>query len=498
LSRKLVLHPLAILFIGATLFIGEISSGTSLYFAAMATSAVSFACITYNILGGLGSISGIAFTRLALSTIVISQFGKVLTFERADTNLDVPRLTITVYAVYYCFLMLGSFAFSRIRLPLPKPAEPRTLTQSRHLYMVALAGGLVGVIGLTILGFAGGNANVSLTHGFLRALSYLLPFSLVLAVDDRIRTTNGAHSFGWMVFWPFLVMMLQGFLGASRAGFLEPLAIVAVTCYLRGFRFRRKHVALALILGASFFFFVSPFYLYARGFRGESSIREQATAMLTALESAPGRWATITRSVGEEALANPGAVNYFSTPGAATLNRFALIGPDSTLINACSTGFHYGWTALRLDFIGSLPRFIYRNRPDIGSGNYLGQLDGQEGDEIETTTYSTITTISDSFGSFGWISVMLFSFFAVPAAFVVYESIFDVRQPWGTVGTVLLFFSLTEGSMGGIIFDVIVRQPIYILVLSWCANWLIGIMPVSGDRAIAVKQSTYGSIVAGR
>jgi len=220
--------------------------------------------------------------------------------------------------------------------------------------------------------------------------------------------------------------------------------------------------------------------------------------MLTALESAPGRWATITRSVGEEALANPGAVNYFSTPGAATLNRFALIGPDSTLINACSTGFHYGWTALRLDFIGSLPRFIYRNRPDIGSGNYLGQLDGQEGDEIETTTYSTITTISDSFGSFGWISVMLFSFFAVPAAFVVYESIFDVRQPWGTVGTVLLFFSLTEGSMGGIIFDVIVRQPIYILVLSWCANWLIGIMPVSGDRAIAVKQSTYGLIVAGR
>jgi hypothetical protein len=88
MTRTWTLPPLAVFAVVVFVFAGELLSGTNLYFASMASLAIVCACVTYNILRGLGSISGIAFARFALSTLVISQVGKVLVLERADQNLD--------------------------------------------------------------------------------------------------------------------------------------------------------------------------------------------------------------------------------------------------------------------------------------------------------------------------------------------------------------------------------------------------------------------------
>ncbi len=479
------------------LLVGELVSGTDLIFACMSALAVLFACITYNILGGLGSISGIAFTRFALSTLVISQIGKVLVLERADLNLDAPQVVITVYAVYFFSAMMGTFLFSHLRVPLPKPAEPQTPSQLRYLYIVSLAGGLAGAIGLMLLGFQGQEGETSLWHGLCLVLVFLLPFSLVLAVDERIRSTNGQHGFGWMVLWPTLAMELQGFLSASRQGFVEPFAAIFLTCYLRGFKFRRSHFAAAALLSVGFFFFVSPYYLYARMWRSSPNASELAQAMIQSLESAPSQWSTITRDVGSTALANSGSVNYFDNPAAVTLNRFALIGPDSTLISACSRGFHYGFTTIKLDFLASIPRVLYRNKLNYGSGTYLGQLDGQETDRTETTSHSTITPIADSYGAFSWMGTVVFPFLVLPAIFVIYESMFDISKPWGTVATVTLLLSLTEGSMGGVLLGTMIKDPMILLALSWGAAGVVRLIPTAGERAVAIRSLAKGSAVMG-
>jgi hypothetical protein len=93
----------------------------------MVAVAIFSICVTYNMLGGVGTIAGIGFSGFALGTLMVSQIGKAIIFERADAGLDVPGLTIRVYAVYFFSLMLGTFTFSRIRLPLPRPVEPETL-----------------------------------------------------------------------------------------------------------------------------------------------------------------------------------------------------------------------------------------------------------------------------------------------------------------------------------------------------------------------------------
>ncbi|MGC2301504.1 MAG: hypothetical protein WA476_22040 [Acidobacteriaceae bacterium] len=486
-NQKFVLSPLAVVGFVGVLMAGELASGTDLYFVTMMAVAVLSACLTFNMLGGLGRMAGIGFIGFALGTLVISQVGKVVLFERADKNLDVPQLTITVYAVYYFSLMLGTFTFSRLRLPLPKPIEPETVAQSKYLYAISLAGGVVGALGVVSLDLAGPEGATSLGHGFARALAYLLPFSLVVAVDSRIRATNGRHSLGWAALWPTLALMFIGFVEAGRIYFLEPFGIVLVTCYVRRYRFRRKHFAAAAGFVAAFFFIVSPFYLYARAWRGDATIRMQAATMLRVLEGAPSQWGTIVSTVGEQALAGHGTVNYFDSPGAVTVNRFALIGPDSTLINACSTGFHYGFTALRMDVLSQIPRFIYPNKPAMGSNEYLGHLDGQESDVFETTN-STITTVSDSYGAFGWVGVVVFPFLVVPAIFVVYESMFDFRRPWGTVAMATLLGGLSGGGMGLKLVDLMIKEPIYLLVISWCTAWCVRMIPATGDRATGLRQ----------
>jgi hypothetical protein len=470
------------------LAVADLSTGTSPHFVLMMSVAVSSACVTYNLLGGVGTISGIGFAGFAGGTLLVSQIGKAILFERPDQGLNAPELTISVYAVYYFSLLVGTFLFARLRLPLPKPAEPETSSQSRNLYLIALVVGSLANLELMIASLAGGSALISVTHGISRALAYLLPLSVVLAVDDRIRSTDGKHFFGWLAFWPTLGMELQGFLSASRGGFVTPIALIFLTCFLRNFRFKRRDYAMGSILGIAFFAVVSPYYLYSRAWRNGPSLTETATRMIQVAESAPSQWVTIQEEVSNSATANPDATNYFNAAWAVTLNRFALIGPDSTLINACSTGFHYGFTSIKLDFFSQIPRFLYPSKPETSSATYLGQLDGQESDLVETTAFSTITPVSDSFGGFGWLGVVAFPLLVMPAVFAIYESMFDIRKPWGTVATVLLGFGIAGGSMGGTITETLIKTPLYILILSSCAVWVVRMIPASGDRIVVIKR----------
>ncbi len=200
------------------LIVGELACGTGLYFVLM--MAVTMLCIgtTYNMLGGLSRISGFLFTAMAAATIVISQFAKVLLFEPADHNLGAPNVTITVYAVYFFCAMVGVFVFGRARLRLPKPLEPTTSTQSRLLYFVSLTVGVAASTLFYIDEFGTAQQQASLGHSIGLAFSYLILFSIVLAVDRRIRETNGKHSLDIRVIASGIAASFFQFLATSRQG----------------------------------------------------------------------------------------------------------------------------------------------------------------------------------------------------------------------------------------------------------------------------------------
>ncbi|HTX42880.1 MAG TPA: hypothetical protein VMD25_13675 [Acidobacteriaceae bacterium] len=485
MNRRFTLSPLVILGLVNFLILGELVSGTGLYFVGMMAIAVLSICLTYNLLGGLGTIGGIAFTSLALNSIVISQFAKVAMFEAADLNLRNPDLTITVYAVFYLSLLAGTFLFGWIRVRLPRPLEPTSSSHSNALYIVSLVVGFIATFALAAAALAGRKAQESIGHGFSRAFSYLLLFSLVLAVDQRIRDTEGRHCFGWAALWPSLAIAAFGFLGASRQGFVEAPLIVTVTCYLRGYKFRRKHYLAGVAFVAVLFLIVSPYYLWSRSWRNqEHSVGSELSVMTNLLVSAPSQWESIRETVlSEMSQSSENGGEYYSRAGTVTLNRLALIAPDSALIDACSRGFHYGWPVVESDLLSGFPHFLRRGTTvPIEGAWYRASIAGLQSSD-EENVFISMTGIADSYGAFGWVSVIFFPLLVIPAVFVVYDSMFDLSRPWGTVAVVTLIFEFIVASMGAMISSVLIMTPVYLLAISWFIGRIAGVFSLGSGRA---------------
>lgn len=486
MSRRFILPPLAIC--GAILFLaaGELASGTGLFFVAGMSVTMLAICITYNTLGGLGTIGGLVFTSFALNTLVISQFAKVLLFQPADKMLGAPELTIAVYAVYYLALMVGVFLFAWIRLDLPRPLEPVTSTHSNVMYATAFAVGLAATVYRTAVALKDPVAAQGSTgHGLSRAFAALLALSLVLAVDGRIRKTEGRHSFGWLALWPLLAMEFFGFLQASRTGYLEAPLIVLVTCYFRGVRFRKRHYLAVGVLLAGLFLFFFPYYMWSRSYRRQSSdIGQDTKTMWRLLESAPKHWNLIEQASRESVVAAGRTGNdYFSTPGTFMLNRFSEIQPDSQLIRACAH-FHYGLKAFWLDIESGLPHLIYKEQPELNGAWYRASISGLQS-SYAGNSWVAMSTIPDAFGSFGWVSLILVPLLLVPATYVVFDSMFDMSQPWGTVITVSLLFVTIASSVGQIVLTSLIQIPIYTLLVSWLFGWVTRYVPLGGNRVLA-------------
>jgi hypothetical protein len=247
---------LAICCITLFVVIAEKLCGTDTYFAAAVGVIFVVIGVTYNLLGGLKTISGILFAGFALRTIVASQFLKIFFREPADLNLEAAHLTITVYLIFYCSLAFSSAFLGRLKLPLPQPIEAHTRAQTRILYWIALVAGSIGMLMFDLQALnPAEEQTLTLSHSVGLALSNLLAFALVLAIDEKIRTSRGRHSAGWSVLLPIVGLWSTALLSTHRQEVVGTVILYGLVCYFRGYRFRRRH----LLSGVAFaLFFLLP------------------------------------------------------------------------------------------------------------------------------------------------------------------------------------------------------------------------------------------------
>ncbi|HVT96421.1 MAG TPA: hypothetical protein VHE33_02875, partial [Acidobacteriaceae bacterium] len=91
------------------------------------------------------------------------------------------------------------------------------------------------------------------------------------------------------------------------------------------------------------------------------------------------------------------------------------------------------------------------------------------------------------YGGFDWPGVAVLGFFVLPLVLVVYESMFDLRRPWGTAAAVYVLIGLTEGTLGHLLFEVAIKTPLYLLALSWVTNQIVLAIPSTGDRVVTSR-----------
>lgn len=466
--RRAFKIPLSLL-LGATacLLIGELLCGTNLHFAILMAITVCAAGITYNVLGGMATFSGMLYAVMAACSVVISQFVKILLLQPADSHIAAPNLTAAVYATFFVAALFGSFTFRQIRLPLPHPAEPKTDLQSSSLYILALVLGLIGDVLFNVnqLFYSGaaGESDFNVSRSVGVALIVFLTFAEIIAVDLRIRKTGGRHSFGMAAFIPWVATTFTGLIDTQRGPILAATAVYFFTCYFRGYRFRIKHYAAAAIFVVLMVFVVSPLELYTRTAIANQDLQNRVSITTSALANADLRQVTSA----ESALSSINDwEDYYWIPGAALLSRFSLIRLDSNLIAACSNN-HYGFTSIKSDLLYHLPHFLYPGKPEYSSNDYLGRVSGVSAG-IAGNSEPTFTVIADSFGSFGLLGAAITGYFLLPLSLRVLEEMFDVSRPWGTVAFITVLQSLA--STVGMLIGQTIRTPIYIVLLSYlCA-----------------------------
>jgi hypothetical protein len=466
------------------LTVGELASGTQPEFVAMMAGTITCIAVTFNLLGGLRTISGIAFTGFALCTIVISQFAKVIFFEAADKNLEAPNLTIKVYLVFYFCLMMGTFVYGRVRVRLIKPMEPESGAQIELQYAVSLT---VGLIASALYAYydaqASSGGQETEGHSVGVALSGLLLFSLVLAVISRIRETGGRHSFGIKALIPWLAMVMFGLIRTSRGSILLPNLTYLMTCYTNGYRFRKRHyfvTAGGLVL---FLVFISPLEIYTRMYIVGGDLNSRIASAISLIRSRPS-W-EVVRQISSGGTQTGSREEYYDRPGTFVLSRISAIRPDSNMISATSTGFHYGFTALKIDVLHSIPHFLYKDKPQEDSDWYLGRVTGVNTDSVENAEV-VITSISDSYGAFGWLGVVVVGGLVFPCCFVLYESVFDFRKPWGVVALGSFAYTFYEINMGGML-QILTRVPLAVVALSYVVGGLVAMIPVKGDQGMKMS-----------
>jgi len=479
--------PAVLLFVTvALLAAGEIATGTRPLFALFAAGTLISIGITYNVLGGVSTIGGIAFAGFASCTIVISQFAKVILMEAADKTLESPELTIKVYFVFYFCAMVGCFVYSRLRARLPRPLEPKTSAQAQLQYGISVCIGLAANLAYEIYESSPNpEQRASTAHSLGLAFSVLLLFSLVLAVQGKIRTTQGRHSFGIKAFVPWFATVFFGFIETSRSHMMLSSVVYLFTCYASGYRFRRKHYLAAAAGVAVFAFVISPFEIYARGPMKQLEFRDRISESVLLVAALPD-W-SVVKEPSSAGVDSGSREEYYERPGTFVLSRLSAIRADSNMINACAGGYHYGFTALKMDFLRSLPRFISKNKPDTDGAEFTGRVTGINADEVENGEF-LITAVSDSYGAFGWLGVIVVSLFAFPSAFILYESMFDMRQPWGIVAAGAFCFQFSQANLGTLM-GLAVRAPLAILLMSYFIGVIVRMIPVQGDEMLSVEHA---------
>jgi hypothetical protein len=163
------------------------------------------------------------------------------------------------------------------------------------------------------------------------------------------------------------------------------------------------------------------------------------------------------------------------------------------LIGACSNGFHYGFTAINISLLQNIPAFMYKNKPRGVSGeDYLARISGLAKDN-PGNIHPAITAVADSYGAFGWIGVVLVPFFCFPITFVIYESMFDMQKPWGTVALAMCVQGFGEVMVMRFV-GIGLRFPILLVLLSILVGGLVKMVPMRGDREVGLRAKSPGKV----
>jgi hypothetical protein len=418
--------------------------GTDSTFSLCCFAYILVAAVAFNIAGGFTRTTGAFIFFNSVLGVIIGLCVKAYLDEPADSNLQSPVLTMTVYLAGMCMMLVAALLsrkFATKRALLGKMVTDVNMQTSTVGCMVT---GLLLYFSGSV--FTGGNGTV---WSALNQLNRFLPMAIMLGVLNTIRRSRGTRSINLPVVLSAAFMFINGVLNFSKEAMFTPFI-----CWLLVASSQRLRISRSQMLGigaATFiiFYYLVPYSQYGRNFREEAGgVNVQTSvSLLSDLGHVREQYFASSSDNYDDRI-----IGYFNTPQ-GFFDRLEMVAIDDALTNHTKQFGSFGIYPVIQSFENVVPHFLWPDKPPLLTGNTYAHEVGLLGPEDDSTGVSFSST-AVAFHLLGWYGV----FFLAPSLwfllFTVFDSLCgDVRKsPWGLLVMVLFAHAAPEGDLNSIIY----------------------------------------------
>jgi hypothetical protein len=401
--------------------------------------------LAFNVAGGFRRPSGSYIFFYATLTVIVGLVWKAVLGEPADSNLSVPLLTISVYLVGICMMLVSAFLSRKISTK--QAILGRMITDSN--LQTATVGSMITGLLLIVLGYflPAGSGSV---QSALAQINRFLPLAIMLGVINSIRRSGGTRSINLPVIISGAVGVFFGLLGYSKEGIIAPFVCWLFAAASQRYKVTRSQIVLCLFLAFFITQYLVPYAQYGRNFRDENQGWDVGVSLslLSNLGYVREQYlASATDSYDDQEV-----IAYYNTPQ-GFLDRLQMLSIDDALIHRTIQYGPFGLYPILFGFENLVPHFIWKDKPTILYGNVYAHEIGLLGDEDSTTGVSFSPT-GESYHLAEWAGLILLAPCIWIGIFVLFDSLCgDVtKSPWGLLVMLMYSHIAPEGGLTGVIY----------------------------------------------
>ena len=404
------------------------------------------ATATFNLAGGFSRPSGSYVFFFSTLALIVGLCAKAALGEAADSNLLVPRTTISVYLAGICAMYGAVFVSRKLT---PRTGLLQNLVTDKNLQNATVGCLVMGIFVQIIISL------VPKTNGsFISALIQInrfYPMAMILGVIHQIRKSGGTRSINLPVFVAGAAILYTGIIGFSKEGMFTPIAcwLAAVAC--QNYKMSRIQLAGITATLAFMIVYLVPYSQYGRDYEVlEDNLQSHVKAslyLLSNLDMVRAEYkAQSEYTVSEKH-------GYFNVD-VGFLDRLQMISPDDELIDVTERTGPHGIEPLIQGFQNLVPHFLWPNKPTVTTGNaYAHEIGGIVADTDDETGIS-FSAVGEGYHLAKWLGILIAAPVLWTMLFTLFDSLCgDVRlAPWGLLVVVYYSHMAPEGMLGGIIY----------------------------------------------
>jgi hypothetical protein len=431
-------------YFAGTLCVIQLFQGTNPTFCLLSAGYIVVAAMAFNVGGGFTRTTGAFVFFNSVLGVIIGLCMKAYLSEPADSNLQNPLLTMSIYLAGMCMMLVAAY-LSR-RLATKNALLGKTVTDANM--QTATVGCMVtGFLIIFVSPFVGGGNGTVLSA--LAQINRFFPLAVILGVLNTNRRSGGTRSINLPVLISMSYMFFMGTLNYSKEQMFAPFVCWLLAASSQRFRVSRLQMSVIGVVAFFIFYYLVPYSQYGRTYQQEGGVSniDTSLSLLSNLDYVREQYYENSTEALEGRVQG-----YFNTPQ-GFFDRLEMISIDDALDNHTQQFGPLGFYPVIQSFQNVVPHFIWPDKPTLTSGNNFAHEIGLLSEE-DTSTGVSFSSTAAAFHLGGWYGI----FFLAPAIWFLLFTIFDSlcgdirKTPWGLLVILLFAHAAPEGDINSMIY----------------------------------------------